>query len=104
MKLLVLLLLPVLAHAQAPARDDFGRLKRNPKIIRLFRATVPCPATGRTSGICAGYVVDHKIALACAKTEAERLALDDLPNLQWQTRADAKAKDKVERKQCGKAD
>jgi hypothetical protein len=55
-------------------------------------------------GRCAGYVVEHKIALACARTEAEHLALDDLSNLQWQTTADSRAKDKVERRQCGKAD
>lgn len=104
MRLLLVLLLPLLASAQAPARDDFGRIKRNPKVIRLFRATVPCPATGKTERRCAGYVVDHKIALACAKTEDERLALDTLPNLQWQTVTEAKEKDKVERRQCGRSD
>lgn len=104
MRLLAILLLPALAFAQDPARDDLGRIKRNPKVIRLFRATVPCPATGQTERHCPGYVVDHKIALACAKTEEERAALDSLPNLQWQTVAEAKAKDRIERQQCGRSD
>lgn len=101
---LLILLLPILAHATEPARDDYGRIKRNPKIIRIFKATVPCPATGAAGGRCLGYVVDHKVALACAKTEEERRRLDDLPNLQWQTVEDAKAKDRAERRACGKVD
>jgi len=40
-----------------------------------------------------GYVVDHKIALACG-------GADDPSNMQWQTKAEAKAKDKAERKGC----
>jgi hypothetical protein len=39
-------------------------------------------------------VKDHIKPLACGRA--------DLPeNMQWQTAADAKAKDKVERQQCG---
>lgn len=40
-----------------------------------------------------GYVIDHTIPLACG-------GRDDTSNLQWQTIADAKAKDKVERRGC----
>jgi hypothetical protein len=40
-------------------------------------------------------VIDHIKALACGGADA-------VENLQWQTRADAKAKDRWELKECGK--
>jgi 5-methylcytosine-specific restriction endonuclease McrA len=49
----------------------------------------PCPATGRTSGACPGYVVDHIVPL-------KRGGADEPANMQWQTDADAKAKDRIE--------
>lgn len=42
-----------------------------------------------------GYVVDHIEPLACGGADAPS-------NMQWQTKADAKAKDKWERKGCRK--
>ena len=42
-----------------------------------------------------GYIVDHIIPLACG-------GLDEPSNMQWQSVADAKAKDKIERKDCRK--
>jgi len=40
-----------------------------------------------------GYVIDHKIPLACGGADAPW-------NMQWQTIAEAKAKDKIERRGC----
>jgi len=40
-----------------------------------------------------GYVVDHKTPLACG-------GLDAPSNMQWQTVAEAKAKDRTERQGC----
>lgn len=40
-----------------------------------------------------GYVVDHIVPLACGGADA-------VSNMQWQTIADGKAKDKWERKLC----
>ena len=40
-----------------------------------------------------GYIVDHIVPLACGGP-------DTPANMQWQTVAEAKAKDKVERKNC----
>ena len=40
-----------------------------------------------------GYVVDHIVPLACG-------GADEPSNMQWQTAAQAKAKDKVERVGC----
>lgn len=58
-----------------------------------FRAKHACPGTGKIKGACPGYVVDHVIPL-CAN------GADTPSNMQWQTTADAKAKDKLEREQC----
>jgi hypothetical protein len=49
----------------------------------------PCPSTGETTGTCRGYVVDHIIPL-------KRGGLDAPSNMQWQTVAEGKAKDRVE--------
>ena len=58
-----------------------------------FQKTQHCPATGLPNGKCPGYVIDHIKPLACG-------GADDAANMQWQTVADAKAKDKWERKGC----
>jgi len=75
------------------ARDSNGRLKRSASAKREFEAMRPCPATGRASGPCPGYVIDHVMALACG-------GIDAPSNMQWQTKEQAKAKDKWERKGC----
>jgi hypothetical protein len=67
-------------HRSRAARADFQR-------------SHPCPATGRTNGACPGYVVDHVKPLACGGADAPS-------NMQWQTTAAAKAKDKWERVRC----
>ena len=57
--------------------------------VRAFRADHPCPSTGRTTGRCPGWVVDHIVALECAGP-------DNPTNLQWQSVAEAKLKDRWE--------
>ena len=60
---------------------------------RAFMHSHPCPATGKTSGRCPGYVVDH-VAPLCAGGA-------DLPdNMRWQTLAEAKRKDAWEKRLC----
>ncbi len=71
------------------ARDGKGRIARNPAAKRAFQHSHPCPVTGKTSGPCKGYVVDHINPL-------KRGGADDPGNMQWQTKAAAKAKDKIE--------
>ena len=70
-------------------RDSRGRIKRNPQAKNQFRRGHPCPATGRTSGHCPGYVIDHVRAL-------KHGGADDPSNMQWQTVAAARAKDRTE--------
>lgn len=60
-----------------------------------FKRANPCPITGRASGACPGWIVDHVIPLCAGGRDAPS-------NMQWQTVADAKAKDKLERVQCAK--
>jgi hypothetical protein len=72
-------------------RDKHGKIKRSESAKHEFMRLHPCPVTGRTSGKCSGYVIDHVRALAEG-------GLDDPSNMQWQTKEAAKAKDKTERK------
>lgn len=58
-----------------------------------FRRLNPCPATGKPRGRCPGHIVDHVVPL-CAG------GADHPGNMQWQTIADAKTKDREERLQC----
>jgi hypothetical protein len=69
------------------ARDRHGRIKRSESAKRDFESRTGYPH-GRP-----GYVVDHIKPLACG-------GADDPSNMQWQTKAEAKAKDKWERKGC----
>ena len=64
------------------------------KVLRSeFQRTHPCPSNGHRRGACPGYVIDHVVPL-CAG------GWDHPDNMQWQTVADAKAKDIEERQQC----
>ena len=71
-------------------RDAHGRIKRSEAAKDAFKRQQPCPSTGRRSGACPGYVIDHVKPLECG-------GADDPSNMQWQTVADGKAKDKTER-------
>jgi hypothetical protein len=70
-------------------RDKNGKIKRSKSARDAFMRQQPCPWTGRTSGSCPGYVVEHVNPLECGGADAPT-------NMQWQTTADAKAKDKAE--------
>jgi hypothetical protein len=68
---------------------------RSREVTREFQREHPCPSTGRTVGACPGYRKDHVIPLACGGPDA-------VSNLQWQTVAAAKAKDRWEMRTCGR--
>jgi len=70
-----------------------ARIKRSQSAKVEFKYQHPCPATGERKGPRKGYVIDHVKPLACGGADAPI-------NMQWQTVADAKAKDKWERKEC----
>jgi hypothetical protein len=70
-------------------RDSNGRIKRSPAARREFQRSSPCPSTGKSSGSCPGYVIDHV-------TPLKRGGADAPANMQWQTVQAAKAKDRIE--------
>ena len=70
-------------------RDSHGKIARDPRQLNTFKKQNPCPSTGKTYGSCPGYTVDHVIPL-------KRGGADSPSNMQWQTSAEAKQKDKWE--------
>jgi hypothetical protein len=68
-------------------RGKNGRIKRSNAAKHQFEVQTGYPH-GRP-----GYVVDHIVPLACGGADAPS-------NMQWQTMAEARAKDKVERVEC----
>src|SRR4051812_39007510 len=71
------------------ARSSKGRIARSTTAKRAFQKSHPCPSTRKTTGACPGYVIDHVVPL-------KRGGADAPGNMQWQTAAAAKAKDKIE--------
>jgi hypothetical protein len=90
------LLLPLAAsdrQCESCSRDAEGRIKRSAAMRKIFKQMQPCPATGSSTGACPGYVIDHVNPLACGGE-------DDPENMQWQTKPEAREKDKTERITC----
>jgi hypothetical protein len=73
--------------ATARTRTANGKISRSEQAKATFMKSSGY-AKGRK-----GYVVDHVVPLACGGS-------DSPSNMQWQTVAAGKAKDKVERKGC----
>jgi hypothetical protein len=67
-----------------------SRIRRSAQARDSFKRAHPCPSTGRRSGSCPGYVIDHIRPLECGGADAPS-------NMQWQTVGAGKAKDKTER-------
>lgn len=66
---------------------------RSSAVRAEFRRLHPCPATGRTTGACPGWHVDHREALVCG-------GRDEVGNLQWLSVAEHREKSRVEVKLC----
>jgi len=73
----------------SPPQTNGEHTKRSKAARDEFMREHPCPSTGRTSGACPGYVVDHVQALKHGGADAPS-------NMQWQTIENAKEKDKWE--------
>lgn len=70
-----------------------SKTERSAAVVLEFKRHNPCPSTGLRRGKCPGYVVDHVRPL-CAGGP------DDRANMQWQTVAAAKVKDREEVREC----
>lgn len=57
-------------------RTDAGKTERSAAVLAAFREKYPCPATGKSTGACPGWAIDHVIPLACGGADA-------VYNLQW---------------------
>jgi hypothetical protein len=88
--LIVCLVLLLMAGGAAEAKTQ-----RSAAVAREFQRLHPCPATGSLRGACPGYVRDHVVPLCAGGADA-------VGNMQWQTVKDGKAKDRVERRMCGR--
>ena len=84
-KTALILMLALAAQTQAAERSR--------QAVAEFKRAHPCPATGKPRGACPGWIVDH-ITPMCAGGP------DNRDNMQWQTVAEAKLKDRAERAQC----
>jgi 5-methylcytosine-specific restriction endonuclease McrA len=67
--------------------------ERDPAQRAAFRKSHPCPATGKTTGACRGYHVDH-IKPLCAGGK------DNPKNMQWLTVAEHKKKTAKDMRTC----
>lgn len=72
---------PVARKPAGPIVRDFASAKpaRSAAAKAAFRRENPCPATGRTTGSCDGWEVDHILPLACNGPDTPE-------NMQWLTR------------------
>lgn len=85
--LLLLLLTAFAGSAQAVDRSRTLRAE--------WMRENPCPATGRTSGPCFGFEVDHVVPLCLGGQ-----VVDATRNLRWITVADHKAKTRDDVRLC----
>lgn len=76
-------------YSYAAPRDNSGRIQRSSSAKSEFKRQQPCPATGSSTGGCPGYVIDHVQPLKRGGEDAPK-------NMQWQTKEEAKAKDRWE--------
>jgi hypothetical protein len=93
MKFLAIFLLAFSAFAQEPVkpaldplidyrytgvveRDEDGSTKRSTEVLAAFKRMWACPVTGKHSGACKGWAIDHIVPLDCG-------GVDAVWNMQW---------------------
>lgn len=63
-------------YVQEIKRDAKGQILRRADVLVAFKGIHPCPSTGKTTGACRGWQLNHVIPLACGGADA-------VSNLQW---------------------
>lgn len=87
MKLITIAIASILILASASSQAETVRHRTT---VYAFKVSHVCPATHKKGNFpCPGYVVDHVIPLC-------KNGPDTVANMQWQTIAEGKAKDKWE--------
>ena len=98
--LTLLLFVPMLAHANplveerycgAPQRNPDGSIHRRSAVIAVYRHEHPCPVTGKITGACPGWAINHVVPLACGGCDA-------VSNMMWMRNDVKKIVDGYERK------
>lgn len=82
-------------YCGTPKRNAQGSITRRADVLSAFRREHPCPATGKTTGACPGWEMNHVVPLACG-------GCDVVSNLDWmpdsiKTCADPHCRDRFER-------
>lgn len=78
-------------YAGPPVRNVDGTIRRRADVIAAFRKVHRCPSTGRYTGACPNYAINHVYPLACGGADA-------VWNMVWM-RNDIKAQvDRIERR------
>lgn len=83
----------ILAAAALACCVGLEAAPRSRTAVAAFKVQSPCPATGQARGACPGWIVDHVVPLCAGGPDAPT-------NMQWQSVAEAKAKDRDEARQC----
>ncbi len=83
----------ILALALAFSAGLADATERSASAKSEFKHSNPCPSTGRSSGACPGYQVDHRQPLAAG-------GADHKSNMQWLSVDDHKAKTRAEHQSC----
>lgn len=60
----------------APARTADGSIRRRSDVLTAYKKLHPCPGTGRTTGACPGWALNHIVPLA-------KGGCDAVSNLAW---------------------
>lgn len=63
-------------YCGTPQRAPDGSILRSVAVLRAFQRIHPCPETGKTTGACPGWALNHVIPLACG-------GCDSVANLDW---------------------
>lgn len=80
-------------HPRTHSSSHKPKVKRSTRAKDSFKHSHPCPATGKSRSACPGWVIDHVVPLCAGGADAPS-------NMQWQTIAAGKAKDRDERREC----
>jgi len=84
------------AFGQSRAGHHRGRWDGDPAQRAAFTRANPCPSTGKTSGDCPGYVVDHRVPLACG-------GADKPTNMLWRSTTEPAANAREALERCEKS-